>query len=69
MNKCIVQEHEVEVSGYVRGYRIMKVYYDAETKEKVDWEYTTDLVITRNDTDYYEVPSFVDNEPYLIEDE
>jgi len=65
----LVQEHTVEFSGYVRGYKTLKVYYDSETKEKVDWDCITELDVTRDDTEYYEIPSFAENKQYLVEEE
>ena len=65
------QEHKVEVSGYVRGYKTKVIWYDAETKEIVDIETLSDIEIIRDDTESneYSYPSFNENMPFEIEEE
>ena len=65
----IIQEHEVEFSGYVRGKKNVKIYYDAETKEQIDYEALSPDKIVRNDTEISELPSFNAEKKYTKEEE
>lgn len=67
--KYLVQEHSIEFSGYVRGNKMVKIYYDSETKELIDSEVITDIKITRDDTERYDLPSFNESKDYTIEEE
>lgn len=67
--KYLVQEHIIEFSGYVRGNKMVKIYYDSETKELIDSEVITDIKITRDDTERYNLPSFNEGKDYTIEEE
>ena len=65
----LVQEHSVEYSGYVRGNKIVKIYYHPTTKELIDFETITDIKKTRDDTERYDLPSFNETKDYTIEEE
>lgn len=66
--KVIVQERDVQVSGYVRGYKTYKVYYNADTLEILDAESIGEVDVDRDDTSYEELPNFNDNLNYIRED-
>lgn len=65
----LVQEHRVEFSGYVRGNKLVKVYYHPTTKELIDSEIIGNINITRDDTERYDLPNFDENKNYTVEEE
>lgn len=67
--KYLVQEHSVEFSGYVRGNKMVKIYYDSETKELIDSEVISDIEIIRDNTEKQDLPVFNENKEYKIEEE
>ena len=58
MNEYIEEKHYVAIAGYVRGEVEVVVYFDKETRERVDYEVIGEIIIHRDDTeiDSYDLP-------------
>lgn len=66
--KVIIQDQQVEVDGYVRGYKYYKIYYDADTLKVLDAESIGEISTIRDDTVYKELPKFNDKLNYITKE-
>lgn len=64
--KIFKQEQKVEVTGYIRGYKLYDIYYD-EFGNVVDYTRKGSLNIVRDNTERTTFPDFDPNKSYTEE--